>query len=87
MARRSRRGSIPTYGVDRRWRVNLCWASQEAGLSNHDERDGMRQTIAVLILLAMLVGAGLFLTGALRGAARVQDCVAAGRTNCGPLRL
>ena len=47
---------------------------------------GPRQVIAVLLLLAALVGTGLFLTGALGGAARVQDCVAAGRTNCAPLR-
>jgi hypothetical protein len=45
-----------------------------------------RQTIAILVLLAALVGVGLWLTGALRGNAAIQDCVAAGRTNCAPIR-
>jgi hypothetical protein len=45
-----------------------------------------RQMIANLVLLAALVGVGLWLTGALRGNAAIQDCVAAGRTNCAPIR-
>ena len=53
----------------------------------NDEGGGSgRQMIAVLVLLAALVGVGLWLTGALRGNAAIQDCVAAGRSNCAPIR-
>ena len=45
----------------------------------------MRQVIAALIVLAVLVGGGLWLSGTLRGASAIQDCVAAGRTNCAPI--
>ncbi len=54
-----------------------------------DEGNGpghARQIVAALILLAALLAAGIWLTGALRGAATIQDCVAAGRTNCAPIR-
>jgi hypothetical protein len=44
-----------------------------------------RQIVAAVLLLAALVGTGLFLTGALRNAGRIQDCVASGRTNCAPI--
>ena len=45
-----------------------------------------RQVVAAVILLVALVGVGLWLSGTLRGAASIQDCVAAGRTNCAPIR-
>lgn len=45
-----------------------------------------RRIIAAMIVLGVIVGAGLWLTGALRGTAAIQDCVAAGRTNCAPVR-
>lgn len=45
-----------------------------------------RQLVAAVILLLALVGVGLWLSGALRGASSIQDCVAAGRTNCAPIR-
>ena len=51
----------------------------------HEPGSG-RQLAAALIALAALVVAGLWLTGALRGAASIQDCVASGRTNCAPIR-
>ncbi len=46
----------------------------------------LRQVVAAVLLLAGLVAVGLFLSGALRSAGRLQDCVAAGRTNCAPIR-
>jgi hypothetical protein len=53
-----------------------------------DENEGgnPRQIIAAVILLAALVGIGLWLSGTLRGASSIQDCVASGRTNCAPIR-
>ena len=55
-------------------------------MAQDDEPQGSaRQIIAALVLLAALVAVGLWLTGALRGAANIQDCVAAGRTNCAPI--
>jgi len=55
-------------------------------LSESHDRSSMRQIIAALILLVVLVGGGLWLTRALRGAATIQDCVSAGRTNCAPIQ-
>jgi hypothetical protein len=61
--------------------------SLHGGRRHVDDGPGStRQIVAALILLAALVGGGLWLTGALRGAGSVQDCVMAGRTNCAPLR-
>ena len=48
--------------------------------------DHWRGVVAAVVLLACLVGGGLWLAQALRGAAQVQDCVAAGRSNCAPLQ-
>ena len=45
----------------------------------------MRQAVAAILLLAALLAAGLWITGALRGAASIQDCVSSGRTNCAPV--
>ena len=58
---------------------------------SHDDGDGeggnsTRQVVAALIVLVVLVVGGLWLSGTLRGAAAIQDCVAAGRTNCAPIR-
>ena len=44
-----------------------------------------RQIVAAVILLLAIVGIGLWLSGTLRGAATIQDCVASGRTNCAPV--
>ena len=55
-------------------------------LEDGNEGGNMRQIVAIVILLAALIGGGLWLTGAMRGAARIQDCVSAGRSNCAPIR-
>lgn len=55
-------------------------------MSDDHDPGRVRQIVAAVILLAVLVGGGLWLTGALRSAAAIQDCVSAGRTNCAPIR-
>lgn len=50
----------------------------------HDGGSG-RQLIAACVLIAVLVLAGLWLSGALRRDAGVQDCVMSGRSNCAPV--
>jgi len=55
-------------------------------LSEGHDPPPVRQIAAALILLVVLVGGGLWLTRALRGAATIQDCVSAGRTNCAPIQ-
>ena len=55
-------------------------------LTEDSDRSSTRQVVAILILLVVLVGGGLWLTSALRGAAAIQDCVSAGRTNCAPIQ-
>ncbi len=44
-----------------------------------------RQLLAALVLLVVLVAGSLWITGALRGASAIQDCVQAGRSNCAPV--
>lgn len=44
-----------------------------------------RQLAAAVMVIALIVVIGLFLSGALRRSAAIQDCVAAGRTNCAPI--
>lgn len=46
---------------------------------------GARRAVALAVLLAALLGAGLWLSGTLRQTATVQDCLMAGRGNCAPL--
>ena len=60
----------------------------EAVLNDGNDGGGtpLRQIVAVVLVLAVLVGAGLWITGALRGTASIQDCVASGRTNCAPVQ-
>ncbi len=62
-------------------------ASHEASNDSGDNDSGgsARSLVAAVILLAALVACGLWLSGTLRGAASIQDCVAAGRTNCAPI--
>ena len=44
-----------------------------------------RGALVALLVLAVLIGGGLFLMHVLHGVGRVQDCVMAGRTNCAPV--
>ena len=55
-------------------------------MSEDQDSGRVRQIVAAVIVLAVLVGGGLWLTGALRGTTAIQDCVASGRTNCAPIR-
>ena len=51
-----------------------------------DEPASNRGALIALLLVAALVVGGLLLSRVLGGAAGVQDCVSAGRTNCAPVR-
>jgi hypothetical protein len=55
-------------------------------LNEGDDPGRARQLIAACLVLAVLVLGGLWLTGVLRGAANIQDCVSAGRSNCAPIQ-
>ena len=55
-------------------------------LDQGDDPGRRRQLIAAVIVVALLVATGLWLTGVLRGTGNLQDCVMAGRTNCAPVR-
>ena len=54
-------------------------------LDEGDDPGRKRQLIASVLVIAVLLVAGLWLTGALRSGSAIQDCVAAGRTNCAPV--
>jgi hypothetical protein len=77
MARTAR--GVSTYSL-----VGVAFGRQV--LNEGDDPGRARQLIAAVLVLAALVAAGLWLTGVLRGTAAIQDCVAAGRTNCAPVR-
>lgn len=55
-------------------------------LDEGDDPGRGRQLFAAILVLVALVAAGLWLSGVLRGTAQIQDCVAAGRSNCAPVR-
>jgi hypothetical protein len=54
--------------------------------SDDDEAGGHRGALIALGVVVVLILGGLWLAHILGGAAAVQDCVAAGRTNCAPVR-
>ena len=54
-------------------------------LSDGNDPGSGWQLMAALVVLGALVAGGLWLTGTLRGAAAIQDCVGSGRTNCAPV--
>lgn len=58
---------------------------------NQDDKDddqpaSRRGALVALIVVVVLVAGGLWLSQALRGSSRIQDCVMSGRTNCAPVR-
>jgi hypothetical protein len=50
-----------------------------------EEPDSRRGALIALVVVVVLVVAGIWLSGALRRSATVQDCVMAGRRNCAPV--
>jgi hypothetical protein len=56
-------------------------------MTDQDDHDSGSNRGAVIALgvVAVLVLGGLWLSHVLSGAAGVQDCVSAGRTNCAPV--
>ena len=51
-----------------------------------DEPGRSRGLIAALVVVALVVAGGLWLSIRLHGANGIQDCVMAGRSNCAPVR-
>ncbi len=45
-----------------------------------------RGALIALVVIAVLVAGGLWLSHTLRGVSQVQDCVMAGRSNCAPVQ-
>ncbi len=57
-------------------------------IEHEDDQSGpppRYRALVGLLLLAGLVAAVLFVVHELQSAARLQDCVASGRTNCAPI--
>ena len=58
-------------------------------MSEHDEDDTgggpRRGALIALVVVAVLVLGGIWLSRTLHGVGRLQDCVMAGRHNCAPV--
>lgn len=52
---------------------------------NGDDDGPRRGALIALVVVAALVAGGLWLVHVLGAAGRIQDCVAAGRSNCAPI--
>ena len=55
----------------------------------HDDNDdppSRRGALIAFAVILLLVLGGLWLTGVLGSASRIQDCVMSGRSNCAPIR-
>jgi hypothetical protein len=54
---------------------------------HEQEEEGRRPVGALvgLVVIALLVLAGLWLSNRLHSSASMQDCLASGRTNCAPI--
>jgi hypothetical protein len=50
------------------------------------EGGGRRGALIALIVIAIIVIGGIWLSQSLRGTGRIQDCVMSGRTNCAPVQ-
>jgi hypothetical protein len=54
-------------------------------MSDDDPGPNPRRALIGLIAIVAMIGAVLFIMHRLNQAARLQDCVASGRTNCAPI--
>jgi F0F1-type ATP synthase assembly protein I len=62
-------------------------AKYEKSREPDDYRHRMTMNIAGLIVVAVLVGAGLWLVNAIADLRKNQDCALTGRRNCAPIEL
>lgn len=53
--------------------------------SEHEEHSNRGPLIALVVVAVLILG-GLWLSHVLGGAASTQDCIASGRTNCAPVQ-
>ena len=54
-------------------------------MSDEDPGPNPRRALIGLVVIAVAIAGVLFIVHELNQAARIQDCVAAGRTNCAPI--
>jgi hypothetical protein len=65
----------------------LCMSADgsEPPSSDQDARDRRAANIFLLVIAAVLIGAGVWLANGLIEARRADECLAAGRRNCNPI--
>lgn len=52
---------------------------------DQDERDRRVTNIFLLVMLVLVVGGGIWLVNAMIDYRKIDDCIAQGRRNCGPI--
>ena len=50
-----------------------------------DDAPNRRGALAALIVVAVIIAGGIWLSRTLHSTGRIQDCVMAGRNNCAPV--
>lgn len=57
----------------------------DQGEPHSDDQPPRRGALIALIVIAVLLAGGFWLSRTLRDTGRIQDCAMAGRTNCAPV--
>jgi hypothetical protein len=52
---------------------------------DHDEPPSRRGALIAMVVIAVLIVGGIWLSQTLHSVGRIQDCVMAGRNNCAPV--
>ena len=58
-----------------------------ADVRKAENRERMITNIVLLMIFAVLVGIGVWISNAMLDARRADDCISAGRRNCNPIEV
>ena len=76
---------VPSVAADGRHDMGGLTLEPEESDPGADQPNGRRAAVASGVVILALLLVGLWLGGVLGHVGSVQDCLAAGRTNCAPI--